>query len=700
TVRPVPRLAQAVQLAVTAVVSTLTGLRWLTVLATADNVLAHRFDWAPTVSWWWVALGWLLFLSPLGRMAIAAFGARLLLVRVRPGDYPRGGSVHLRLWSAERLADAVDPANLAGAPWIAYYARALGATVGPGVTLHTVPPITGMLELGSGSSVEPEVDLAGYWLDGDVLRIGRITVGAGATVRSRSTLGPGAEIGRNAEVAHGSWVSGPVPDGETWAGSPAGRLGRAVHDWPAAPPRKPWWLAGYGLTSVAFWLLPAIAALPSLWWAYRCLGNAATSSTAAARLLKAMPVAAIGWLVCYALLTVLVVRLLGIGLRAGSHPVRSRLGWQVWATERILDSARSLLFPLYSSLITPIWLRLLGAEIGRGVEASTVLLLPRMTTVGDGAFLADDTMVASYELAGGYLRVERAKIGKRAFLGNSGTTGPGRSVPKNALVAVLSAAPDKARKGSSWLGSPPVQLRRSANLADVGRTFAPPLKLKLARAVIELCRLAAVICTAGIGLAVLLCLQALAHAYGFGAAAALAGLVLLAAGLLAGTVSCAAKWLLVGRTSAVRYPLWSSFVWRNEVVDSFVELVAAPWFARAASGTAMLNLWLRCLGSRIGRGAWLETYWLPEADLIEIGAGVSVNRGCVLQTHLFHDRILQMDTVLLGDGATLGPHSVILPGASIGPGTTVGPSSLVMRADAVPAHSRWIGNPIAPWAQR
>jgi len=699
TVRPVPRVAQAVQLAVTAVVNTLAGLRWLTVLATANDVLAHshRFDWAPTVSWWWVGLGWLLFLSPLGRMGIAAAGARLLLLGVRPGDYPRGGSVHLRLWSAERLADAVDPANLAGAPWIAYYARALGATVGPGVTLHTVPPVTGMLVLGRDSSVEPEVDLAGYWLDGDVLRLGRITIGAGATIRSRSTLGPGAEIGRNAEVAPGSWVSGPVPDGETWAGSPAVRTGRAVHDWPAAPPRKPWWLAGYGLTAVVFWLLPAVAALPAVWWARRCLGDAGELDTAAGRLLAAVPVAAITWLASYALLTVLVVRLLGVGLRAGHHPVRSRLGWQVWATERILDSARSLLFPLYSSLVTPAWLRLLGAEIGRGVEASTVLLLPKMTIVGDGAFLADDTMVGSYELGGGYLRIERAKIGKRAFLGNSGTAGPGRSVPKNALVAVLSAAPDKARKGSSWLGSPPVQLRRSANLADLSRTFSPPLALRAARAGIELCRLSAVICTAAIGLAVLLCLQALAHELGFGAAAALSGLVLLAAGALAGTFSCAAKWLLVGRTRAVRYPLWSSFVWRNEVVDSFVELVAASWFARAATGTPVLNLWLRCLGSRIGRGAWLETYWLPEADLIEIGPGASVNRGCVLQTHLFHDRILQMDTVRLGDGATLGPHSVILPGASIGSGATVGPSSLVMRADTVPAHSRWIGNPIASW---
>jgi hypothetical protein len=31
-------------------------------------------------------------------------------------------------------------------------------------------------------------------------------------------------------------------------------------------------------------------------------------------------------------------------------------------TERLLDSARTLLFPLYASLFTPLWLRLLGRE--------------------------------------------------------------------------------------------------------------------------------------------------------------------------------------------------------------------------------------------------------------------------------------------------------------------------------------------------
>ena len=117
-----------------------------------------------------------------------------------------------------------------------------------------------------------------------------------------------------------------------------------------------------------------------------------------------------------------------------------------------MGMARVGLFPLYASLFTPVWLRLLGAKVGRDVEASTVLALPAMTTVDDGAFLADDTMVATYELSHGWLRVAPARIGKQAFLGNSGMAAPGRSVPKRGLVGVLSSAPRKAKKGSSWLG--------------------------------------------------------------------------------------------------------------------------------------------------------------------------------------------------------------------------------------------------------
>ncbi|MFW0789385.1 Pls/PosA family non-ribosomal peptide synthetase [Gordonia sp. CPCC 205333] len=705
---PVPRRAGFLQLLAAIPLTTLTGLQWATWLGVVNNIGAWAADradldvpWLNTVNWWALLAAFLVFITPPGRMTIAAVGARLLLRDVTPGTYPRGGSVHLRLWVAERLVEASGAANLSGAPWMIHFARAMGSSIGTGVDLHTTPPVTGLLTIGDFASVEPEVDLAGWWIDGDVVHIGEVVIRDGASVGARSTLLPGAVVGREAEIAAGSAVIGKVKARQHWAGSPAVKAGKAEHPWPVErPKRRGYWVPLYGMSSLVLASIPLI----SLGAGLAVLGSWALSAdrlqSVAIRSLILLPAATLVSLCVYATITAVFVRLLSLGLTKGYHPVRSRVGWQVWVTERLLDAARTYLFPLYASLLTPVWFRILGAKIGKGTEISTALVLPKFTTVGDDAFLADDTMVASYELGGGWMHIDEAKIGKRSFLGNSGITGPGRKVPKNSLVAVLSATPNKAKSGSSWLGSPPVRLRRTTTTSDTSRTFDPPTKLKVARACIETLRLIPVMVSFGLGLFMLLGLQYIGSQANVWVAAAVSGLLLLVAGAAACCIAAAAKWLVVGPIPASEHPLWSSFVWRNELSDAFVETVAAPWFANAATGTPVLNIWLRLLGAKIGRGVWCETYWLPEADLVSLGDGATVQRGCVVQTHLFHDRVMSMDEVVLEAGATLGPHCVALPAAGLGEAATVGPASLVMRGDVVPAHTRWQGNPIAPWPRR
>ncbi|GAA1441915.1 Pls/PosA family non-ribosomal peptide synthetase [Leifsonia poae] len=701
-VPPTPARMQWLQSLLGVPLFVFSGIRWVVWLLTASAIL-HAFPgfgFLPSTPLWVLLIGLLLFATPFGRMAISVVCARLLLSGVTAGDYPRGGGVHLRLWLAEQVAHQVGAVSLAGAPWITYYARALGARIGPDVDLHSLPPVTGMLRIGAGAAIEPEVDLAGYWIDGDLLRIGAIRIGANSTIGARSTLLPGARIGKNAAIAPGSAVFGRVRAGERWAGSPAERVGPATAWWePERPPRHTRWLAAYAASAIAIALVPVIAfAAGGVLVAIFIAGSDSLAEAAVRSIAAIIPATLVAGLVL-AVAVVAGVRLLGLGLSVGTFPVRGRVGWQVWTTERLLDLARTLLFPLYSSLFTPVWLRMLGAQVGRDVEASTVLLLPAMTVVKDGAFLADDTLVASYELGGGRVRIARAEIGARAFLGNSGMAAAGHRVPRDGLVAVLSAAPRKSKPGSSWLGSPPVRLRRTAAEGDANRTYNPSTGLRLARTLWELCRIVPVFVTCGLGLAVLFALAALADAWSVLAAVLLSGVVMLVAGAVAALVSTAAKWVLIGRIRAGEHPLWSSFVWRSEVSDTFTEMVAAPWFAQAAAGTPALVWWLRSLGASIGRGVWCDSYWLPEADLVRLGDASTVNRGCVVQTHLFHDRIMSMDTVTLETGATLGPHSVVLPAALIGRHATVGPASLVMRGELVPDRSRWSGNPIGPWRE-
>ncbi|MFC7456695.1 Pls/PosA family non-ribosomal peptide synthetase [Brachybacterium sp. GCM10030267] len=703
-VAPVRRRSQLAQLVALVPVRALAALRPLTWLMLASTLAAAftGLTWPVAVPLWLLIPLVIVVLLPPGRMTLAAALARLLLLRVRPGTYPRGGRVHLRLWLAERIQDALGASNLAGAPWIPYYARLLGASIGRDVDLHALPPVTGMLEIGSGASVEPEVDLAGTWVDGDRLHIGRVRIGKHARIGARSTLGPGARIGKNAEVAPGSSVLGRVPRGEFWAGSPAEHRTAARGPWSSEHPTRG------GLRPLAYAVVAGvIAALPGI--AVLVGGSILLPALAGSTSLGGFALAALPWLplaalVGYVTLLVLVValtRLFALGITPGHHPVRSLTGVQIWGTVRLLDEARTWLFPIYSGALTPLWLRLLGARVGTGVEASTVLLIPSLVQVGDDAFLADDTMVGSYELGGGWIRVERVKVGKRAFVGNSGMLAPGRKVPKKSLVAVLSAAPRRraAKAGSSWMGSPPRSLRRAKDEDDDSRTYAPSRRLKLLRALVETGRVVpmflAVALHAGVGLTLLWLLTVPEH--GLLAAVLLGGSVLLAGSILAALVTALAKWAIIGRHRVGEHALWTSFVWRNELADTFTEVLGAPWFASMATGSVALNAWLRLLGARIGRGVWCEPHWLPETDLVSLGDGATVNRGCVVQTHLFHDRVLSMDTVELGAGATLGPSSVILPAARIDRHATVGPASLVMRGERVPAGTRWRGNPIGPW---
>ncbi|MBD0741075.1 Pls/PosA family non-ribosomal peptide synthetase [Streptomyces sp. CBMA152] len=705
-VKPTPRHVGAVQSLVLAVLFTVTGLRWLLALATLDNMIGP-LPWAPHTSWWVVIGGWVLLYSAPARLGIGAGLARLLTRGMRPGDYPRGGATHLRLWAAERVVATFGVPALLGTPWASVYARALGCDVGRDIVLHTMPPVTGLARLGDGCSIEPESDLSGWWLDGDVLRLGEVRIGAGARVATRSMLFPGAQVGEGAELAPGASLDGAVPPYERWVGVPARRDAAAApagSDWPAPPrhhrrhrrnPRR--WHWAYAAALLGFNVLPLLAMVPALAFLYEVAGHDSSLGVLLGDLLWTAPILTVLSATCYAALLVVVVRLAARALKPGFHPAHGKAAWCAWVTARLMDQARGSLFPFYASLFTPVWLRLLGARVGRRAELSTVLTLPSLMTVEEGAFLADDTLIAPYETRGGWLRLGKASVGRRAFVGNSGIVGPGRDLPDGALVGVLSDAPAHAEPGSSWLGRPGFTVARSADTGDVSRTFEPPRRLVLARAAVELCRVIPLLCSAILADVSFVVLQEVVNLDGWALASALAGALMLVTGVVACLTTTVAKWLLVGRFRQGEHPLWSSFVWRNELFDTFVEELAMPWLGSSLIGTPFLNTWMRTLGARIGRGVWCESHWLPETDLVRLDDGASVNRGCVLQTHLFHDRLMRIDEVHLGRGATLGPHSIVLPGSSIGATSVVGPSSLVMRGEQVPADTRWLGNPVSAW---
>jgi non-ribosomal peptide synthetase-like protein len=217
----------------------------------------------------------------------------------------------------------------------------------------------------------------------------------------------------------------------------------------------------------------------------------------------------------------------------------------------------------------------------------------------------------------------------------------------------------------------------------------------LARAAVELVRiLLPATVSVALGAFTFDRLDAVAVRHGVWVMAGVAPFMLLAASLCAVAVTVAVKWLLIGRYRAGDHPLWSWFVWRDEIVNSCQETLAGAWLLNSALGTPLMPVYLRLMGARIGRNVWCETLTITEFDLAELGDGAVVNRNAVVETHLFHDRVMQVGPARLGAGSTLGPSSAMLPDTEIGDGCSVGGRSIVMRGERLPPRSRWHGAPV------
>ncbi|MGM7666671.1 Pls/PosA family non-ribosomal peptide synthetase [Microbacterium sp. A93] len=704
--RPTPWWTGLFQAPVIIGLYAITGLRYVTGMAIVSWMLSNLTTvatWMPDPPLIPLLLAWLVLFSLPSRILFAAGAARTLTLGIGPGTYGRGGWVHLRLWAAERIVTFGKLEPIMGTPLGTWYARLLGCRIGYGVHLDSLPPVTGLLTVGDVASIEYEVDLAGHWLDGDSVHVGELHVGEAARVGTRSFLMDGARIGDSAEVEPGTVVSGTVPDGERWAGSQMEYVGEAGEEWSEtlrSRNAKPAVAMLYPLSLFGMALMPMVSAVPGALVVIPVVQDITAMSEMLLALAAWVPVFLVLTVLTFLSMTAGTVRLLARLLVPGMHQLHSVTGWAAWLSNQLLAKTLVSVYPLYASVLTPLWMRILGATVGRHVEISTMETIPHLTTLQDRSFMADHSMATSVRVRGGWLHLGPASVGRKSFAGNSSIIGADRYIPDNSLVAVLSSAPQDMPESSNFFGRPAKELPRPVDNAASDLTYDPPRNLVAARAAVEVFRFLPLVITAWMALA---CVGVLAQVYissGMGAMLLVAGPVMMASATVACGIALVAKWALVGRFKAEQHPLWTSFIWRNELADVFSESLAVPGLVRMSLGTPMLNIWLRLMGAHVGRRVWCETWWLPEFDLIHIGDGVSINRGTVLQTHLFHDRIMRLDHVRMEDYSTLGPNSILLPGSAVEDHATVGPGSLVMAQESVPANGRWAGNPISRWDRK
>lgn len=714
TPRKIPWWSGVFQFLVVCAIYAVNALRYIVGSLIVVWALRFFFDaaWVPEIPLWPLLASWLILFSTAGKMLQATIVVRLLTMGVRPGKHLRGGWTHMRVWAADRFLTYLKLESLLGTPGAPLLYRLFGCTVGRGVALASMPPVSGLLSIGENSCLEQEVDVNGHWIEGDTFHIGRITIGDQVRVGLRTFVAPDATIGDGAEILPGSCVTGSVPNGQLYGGSPLIHRGKADETWPAQSPAdsaaagkvhitngvqlKALYLSGQAWMT----LLPIISILPGT---AMVLPRVITHS----HYEEVFPILA-AWVPVFTLLTVVTwlglvifsIRFCALFIKPGFFPQESATGWAVWLTHTLLQKTLTSTYFMYAGWLTPAFLRLLGARVGNSTEISTVETIPHLTSIGNRCFLADHSLCASVRYRSGWVHIGTTVIGDGSFVGNSGIVGIDHDLPEDSLIAVLASTPERPGRGTSWLGRTTQQIPRTHVDADKKQTFNPSNYLKVARALVEAFRFLPVLAVAYLDLFIVWVGTIIYMHYGLGwsglrAVAMWATPIVLLAGIAASILPIIAKWLLVGRFKPGDHTLYSSFVWRGELVDNFTEILAVPSLIRMSLGSPMFNLWARLMGSSIGRSVWCETWWLPEFDLIRVEDRATINRGTVLQTHLFHDRVMALEPVVAESGSTLGPNSFMLPGSSLGERTTVLPGSLVLRQDGIPADSVWTGNPVA-----
>ena len=117
----------------------------------------------------------------------------------------------------------------------------------------------------------------------------------------------------------------------------------------------------------------------------------------------------------------------------------------------------------------------------------------------------------------------------------------------------------------------------------------------------------------------------------------------------------------VGRYRPFEQPFWSAFVWRLEFVNALFEFLATPIGLEALRGTPLLP-WYLALARLPDRTPRLyrhdrlssnSTWWTSATAPI-------LNKDCILQTHLFEDRVLKASGLRIGADCEIGTQSVVL----------------------------------------
>ncbi len=626
----------------------------------------------------------------------------VLVGKFKEGRYPLWGTYYFRWWLA-RLFQRMCPEHLlSGTPLMPIYLRLMGAKVGENSYIGTHEfGAFDLISIGNDSSIAQDCQILGYSVFDGYISFGKITVGNKCYIGTHSSMSINSTMMDGSMIKEQSMVASnqTVKAGEFWAGSPAKKdsfdkdISKLLTTSNKVSKTKK------TIFTVIYMMILEFFGLLSVLFFTQGFVFGAFLRKIPAWVLLVSPITATAIVLLSVLEIILLKRLFMNKIKPGVYSIYSMYYVRKWIADNITYISLQLLHTLYATLYTIPFLKALGAKIGKDVEISTVThISPELFEVGDGSFFADASMAGTPKVYNNNVIYEKIKVGSRTFIGNSALVPINANIGDDCLIGVMSVPPNKEKteNGTSWLGTPAMYLHKRDINNDFSKeeTYKPTKTLYLKRLIIEFIR---VILPTNI---YVLASYALANVFHdiavnfyFWSSVLLMALTMAAFEVALIVFVVLLKFSLVGTYRASVNPLWSSFVWKTEFVTGMYDSMLGDHILTPLTGTPMLPLVMRLFGCRIGKKVFLDTIFISEFDLVKIGREAAINYNSTMQTHLFEDRVLKMDYLIIGNRASVGNGSVILYDTFMEEGAMLGGSSLLMKGETLEAYTHWHGNP-------
>jgi non-ribosomal peptide synthetase-like protein len=140
------------------------------------------------------------------------------------------------------------------------------------------------------------------------------------------------------------------------------------------------------------------------------------------------------------------------------------------------------------------------------------------------------------------------------------------------------------------------------------------------------------------------------------------------------------------------HPFFSSVVARWALVIQLAK-VAHEMFLKWVMGTDFIVWWYRLLGARIGERVTINTVFVYDWDLLEIGDDTFIGGRSTLMGHIGQMGQVTFRHTRIGARCTIGQDTTVFPGVVMGDGAVLGANSVALEGQRLEAHKVYLGVP-------